>query len=193
MRHDVVAEGYGLRLRPISVEDAGFVVELRTDPARSAFIHATDPGVEAQQRWLEAYLDRPGDYYWIIERTSADRLEGTVGLYDLDPAVGTAEWGRWVLRAGSPGAAGSALLLYEVAFGELAIDRLRCRTVAANTTAVSFHDTCRLERTAVLPGAFERNGQRFDVIEHTARAGDFPGIRAALEPVAIAAATLMAR
>src|ERR1039457_4516855 len=47
--------------------------------------------------------------------------------------------GRWILRRGSLAAAESALLVYTIAFEDLALDRVYCRTVSANRAVVSFH------------------------------------------------------
>ena len=193
VRHEIVEEGFGFRLRPIGIADAAFVVRLRGDRERNRFMHSIELDVRAQEAWIAAYLDRPDDYYWVIERVHDGRLEGTVGLYDLDRALRTAEGGRWVLVPGSRAAAASALLVFRVVFDRLGLDRLFMRTIAANTASLSIHDKMGHPRTAFLPGHYEIDGRRHDVIEHTVSRERWPEIEAAYLPRVLRAQRLVER
>jgi len=188
-----VAEGYGFRLRPVGVDDASYVVELRSDLERAKYLHRISSDVRDEERWLGAYLDRAGDYYFIVERTRDLRPEGTVGLYDVNELVGSMEWGRWVLRRGSLAAAASALHIYRIAFEVLGANRVYCRTLAANTPVLSFHDTCGLARTGVISGVLELNGRQVDAIEHLVVRDGWPALRNFLTGRAEAAAKLAER
>lgn len=163
MRHDVALEGPAFRLRPVSTDDAAAILELRTDPDRARYIHAGAATVEAQTRWLEEYLERPGDLYWAVERRSDGAVEGFVGLYDV---VGvTAEWGRWVLRAGSLAAPESAWLVHEVGFGALDLECLLTRTLAENRPVVAFHERYGAEVLRTIPAYAEVGGVAYDAVE----------------------------
>jgi RimJ/RimL family protein N-acetyltransferase len=146
-RHALWKKGERFALRPVTNEDADFLHGLRIDPELSRYIHATSPDPAAQRAWLAAYFERPADYYFcVIDEVTAER-EGAIGLNDVDRLAGTAEMGRWILRRGSLAAAESALLVYTIAFEDLALDRVYCRTVSNNKAVVSFHRSCGLRVT----------------------------------------------
>ncbi len=163
MRHDVVLEGPAFRLRPVRPDDAATVLELRNDPERARFIHAGATTIAAQVRWIEQYLDRPGDWYWAVERRQDGRVEGFVGVYD---ASGTsAEWGRWVLRAGSLAAAESAWLVHEAAFGPLRLESVLSRTLADNRAVVAFHERYGADVLGIVPGYARIGDVLHDAVE----------------------------
>lgn len=97
MRHEVVAEGYGIRLRGVQAADAEFIVRLRNEARAHGNIGATPTDVEAQARWIEAQIARPDDHYFIGETIQGEPL-GTFGLYPHDR--GGVESGRFVVRTG---------------------------------------------------------------------------------------------
>ncbi len=179
MRHDVSVEGVRLRLRPVRRSDAAFIVALRSDPALSRYLHPVSPRVEDQETWLDAYFERDGDYYFVVEGRASGDPEGTIGIYDV--AGGTAEWGRWVLARGSLAAPESVLLLYRAAFESLGLDSVCCRTVADNARVVSFHTSAGLETVRRIPAAFELRGSPVDAIEQRLTRAAWPATRAVLE------------
>ncbi|WP_448625332.1 GNAT family N-acetyltransferase [Geodermatophilus sp. URMC 64] len=163
MRHDVRLDGPAFRLRPVGLNDAPTIVRLRRDPTRSQFLHETPPSVEVQVRWLEAYLERAGDYYWAVERRVDGTTEGFVGVYDLDGDV--AEWGRWVLRPGSLAAAESAWLVHQAGFTLLGLESMVTRTLADNRAVVAFHARYGAEALRTLPGHARIGGVAHDAVE----------------------------
>jgi RimJ/RimL family protein N-acetyltransferase len=164
MRHDLRLDGFRYRLRPVGRSDAAFIVALRTDPELGAFLHPTSGRVEDQDVWIDAYLERAGDFYFIIEDLSDGEAVGTVGIYDTDRTQ--AEWGRWLVRKGSPAAVESALLVYRAAFELLRLEAVFCRTIADNAKVVSFHDSSGARREAVLKDHFQLRGEPRDAVEH---------------------------
>jgi RimJ/RimL family protein N-acetyltransferase len=158
-------EGNAYRLRPVEITDAAFILELRTDPHRNRYIHRGATDLRSQQQWLEQYFRRVGDYYFVIENRGTSQPEGTVGIYDLDPVGGTAEWGRWIVRSGSLAALESACLVYSAAFDLLDLEAVYCRTILENKSALAFQDSFGVERTRILPRHFERNGRWLDAVE----------------------------
>jgi RimJ/RimL family protein N-acetyltransferase len=193
VRHDLSLEGRAFRLRPIEPADAAFVLELRTDARAGGRLHPVSGLLEDQVAWIEDYLRRPDDWYWVVERSSDGRPEGTLGLYDLDRTRGAAEWGRWIVRAGSLAAPESALLLYCAAFERLALTEVRCRTVATNGAVLSFHDRAGLERAGVVPGAFVLGGSVVDAVEHRLTRDRWPITRDLLEERSVQVAQILAR
>ncbi len=188
MRHELLIEGPGLRLRPITDTDAAFVLQLRSDPALSRYLHPVSGRLEDQLDWFAAYDQRQGDYYFVVERRDTGAAEGVVAIYDVvrGPSHSEAEWGRWILRPGSLAAVESAWLAYRCAFELLDLDSVFCRTVAENGRVVSFHDSCGIERKRLLPAHFNLGGQVFDAVEHRVeRDVDWPSLSAKLERLAL--------
>lgn len=193
MRHDIDIEGFAYRLRPISEEDAEFVVSLRSDAKLGRYLHPGAQDVGSQLKWLAQYFERPGDYYFVIERLGRNTPDGVISIYDVDGTLRTGEWGRWILRAGSPAAVESAFLIYSVAFDILQLESVFCRTVAENQKVVSFHDSCGLKMRRMLPGHFVIGDRRLGAVEHRLDRQDWPDVSAKLRGIARAAARRMAR
>ena len=181
MRHDLQLTGHAFRLRPVDETDAEFIVDLRERSGK--FLHRGARSTNEQLTWLARYFERAGDYYFVVETADRRRREGLVGLYDLDPKNRTAEWGRWVLEPGSNAALESALLIYRCAFIELALEGVRCRTLAENERVVAFHDNCGLERGPA-PIWIEHDGERRPAIVHTLLRDGWPHLMARLDRLA---------
>lgn len=172
--NNIVIQKFGVRLRPVHIEDAEFIFNLRRDPKLSTYIGDTDPRLEKQVEWLERYFLRKNDYYFCIENYSGKRL-GTIALYDIRESIG--EWGRWVVLPSSPASPPSAWLIYHVAFGILNLTKIYCRTVEDNKQVVSFHDSCGVPRTNVEYKGVQINGQCKNLIVHTASKEDWQHIQ----------------
>ncbi len=176
MRHDLFMEGYAFRLRPISDDDAAFVVGLRSDQELNRYLHASAHRVEDQLAWLARYYEAAESFYFVVERSANGMPEGTIGLYDVDRSAGTGEWGRWILRSGSLAAVESAYLIYRIAFERLGLSSVYCRTVAENEQVVSFHDSCGISARRVLPEYFELHGRTHDAVEHQLHLVEWPAV-----------------
>ncbi len=166
VKHDIRITGDVFALRPVELRDAGFIVDLRTDPRRSTFINRTAPLIEDQEAWLERYFARPGDYYFIIERRETRRPEGTVAIYDEEPVQKRAQWGRWIARVGSRAGIEGLWLMYRVAFEMLDLEMVYARTSASNKRALAVHEAYGLEPYAHLAGLLELGDTRHDAVEH---------------------------
>lgn len=164
MKHRFSLDGFGYRLRPIKKTDAAFVVEVRLEDAeRNRFIHTISNDISVQEAWLEKYFQREGDYYFIVENRVTGQPEGLIAFYDEED--GRAEWGRWVIKKGSLAAAESVYLLYRIAFEQVGLKELYCRTIADNTAVVSFHNSIGEKTRTVIQNAVELNDVHYDVVE----------------------------
>lgn len=166
MRHKIVMEGFAFRLRPISDEDAEFILQLRSDPELNTFLHSTPISLDYQLNWLARYYERSGDWYFILERRCDSKPEGLISLYDHNTQQRCAEWGRWILGRRSLAAVESAWLIYRCAFEQLNLRKVYCRTVADNKSVVSFHDSCGISDRILLSDHFNLNGRTLDAVEH---------------------------
>jgi RimJ/RimL family protein N-acetyltransferase len=185
MNHNIRVEGLAYSLRPVQPSDAQFILDIRSSsPERQRYLHAIGPSVDSQRTWIDDYLARENDYYWVIERKSTGNNEGLIGIYDVDQEIKTAEWGRWILRPSSLGAVESALLIYRAAFQYIKLNSLYCITVADNKPVVSFHDSCGLPRIEIIKNRFSLADGVFDGIKHQCNLSDYPALIAFLEPKA---------
>jgi RimJ/RimL family protein N-acetyltransferase len=165
LRHDIQIEGKNFRLRPVTIGDSEFIIQLRSDPRRSRFIHPTSPRISDQHEWLQRYFERGGDFYFLVERAKTFESEGTIAIYDVDETKRCAEWGRWVLIPGSAAAVESAVLIYQVAFSVLNLDMVYCHTVVENSEVVRFHQTYGLTTVATLTNYYDFEGRKCDAFE----------------------------
>jgi RimJ/RimL family protein N-acetyltransferase len=181
LRHDFHLTGHAFRLRPVEEQDAAFIVALRQNASR--FLNVGPASAAEQLAWLTRYFERQGDFYFVVEAIRRNTREGLIGLYDVDFRNGTAQWGRWVLNAGSSGAIESAMLVYRFAFDELQLTQVKCRTLADNFSVIAFHDSCGLQRTGA-PVMIEFDGQQRPAIEHALPRGEWPQVMQRLDRLA---------
>ena len=166
MRHDLTLVGPGFRLRPIGDGDASLVLALRGNPELNRYLHSISQSLEDQLGWFASYYERPGDYYFVVERRDSGVAEGLISIYDIDFRGGCGEWGRWILKQDSLAGVESAWLIYRCAFEQLGLQRVLCRTVADNAPVVSFHDSCGIAKKRLLLGHFGLRGKQLDAVEH---------------------------
>lgn len=188
MNHTIVVERYGVRIRPITMNDADFIYKIRRQPELSKYIGEIDSRFSVHLAWLEQYFDREGDYYFCIERLSGERI-GTIAIYDVSNNAGN--WGRWVVSPEVPAAPASVWLIFHVAFDILGLSEVYSNTVIENASVVSFHDNCGLARTRIEKEGLTIKGLSYDVIIHTATKENWPAIQRKLERAAELAERLM--
>jgi RimJ/RimL family protein N-acetyltransferase len=181
MRHTIQSEGFGVRLRPVRMEDASFIVWLRSQDHARGRVGDSATDTAAQEDWLRAYFDRPGDYYFIIE-THRGIAVGAYGIYDV--ADSSAESGRWIIRPEVPAAIPSAIQAFEIAFGNLGLRELRAKTVSTNRVVLSLNRKFGFRQTGVETAAQIISGQAVDLVTFLLEAKDWPKIREGLLPLA---------
>jgi len=181
MQHTVQAEGWGVRLRPVRLEDAEFIVWLRNLEHAKGRIGDSAMDATAQEEWLRAYFERPGDYYFIIETLNGKPL-GAYGIYDI--RGDSAESGRWVIRPEAPAAIPSALVAFDIAFTILQLDELRVKTVSTNQNVLSLNGKLGFSQTHIEPAAQVIGGKPIDQIHFVLKAADWPPYRTKLLPLA---------
>lgn len=126
--------------RPVRVEDAEFIVYLRNLPHAKSMIHETSTSIDNQRDWIEKYLKRDNDYYWITE-TKDGIPTGTVGLYNYNAALNQIESGRWIsiyTKSGDTPLSGH-VLLKDFAFSILKVSKVVCDTAVINKQVLKFH------------------------------------------------------
>ena len=131
--------GKNIFLREVAVDDADFIVELRTNPVISKHISATSADVEMQKNYISEYASSPTDFYFVICDWDWRRL-GTVRIYDV--RGDSFCWGSWILSRNLPIASAaleSALLIYDFGFFALHYLKSHFDVRKANERVVEFH------------------------------------------------------
>ena len=156
--------GYGYLLRPVKMEDAQFIIDVRLeDQERNQFIHKISSELKVQEQWIENYLSREKDYYFVIENVLTKEREGLIAIYDV--ADERAEWGRWVVKKGSMAAVESVNLLYKIAFEKLGLRELYSCTIEDNKAVVAFHDSIGQKTRRIIEKAVILEGKEYNVVE----------------------------
>ena len=120
-----------------------------------------DHGVEEQIAWLESCLHRDDYRHWII--VANDRPFGLVNLQKIDWEKRTTSNGYYIGEEDAVSFGAFAVpYVYNHVFFDLGMEEVTADVIADN-------DIMRLNRLmgseeTVLPGAFERDGERLDVI-----------------------------
>jgi RimJ/RimL family protein N-acetyltransferase len=185
MKHNIVLEGFAFRIRPVTLDDSIFIANLRSgDDERLRYINRTSDDPLAQECWIREYFERPGDYYWVVERKNGCIPEGTISLYNQDPDRNEIEWGRWVLTSNSMASVESAMLIYQVAFDVINVTKVYCRTILSNSKVVSFHDSCGLQRESILQDFFTLGPEKLDAVQHGLTRERYPLVRERLHKLA---------
>lgn len=130
--------GHKLVFRDARVDDAEFILSLRTDAQKSRYLSSTPADVGRQVEWLERYARDPDQVYFIIEDKAGERV-GTVRLYDQQGDSFC--WGSWIKKDGAPSGFGieSALIIYHYAL-HLGFNRAHFDVRRENTSVCQFHD-----------------------------------------------------
>lgn len=165
MNHNIIIDGASYRIRPVKFSDAQFIVDIRlADAERNKFINRISADISVQERWINNYLERTDDYYFVVENLFTGKPEGLIGIYDI--ANGRGEWGRWVIDKTSLAAIESVDLMFKASFEHLGLSEVYCRTIANNHSVVSFHDSLNELRRDVIKKYVCLDDVWFDVVEH---------------------------
>ncbi|MEX2415488.1 MAG: GNAT family protein [Paenibacillaceae bacterium] len=188
MSHAITVERFGIRLRPVALDDADFIHKLRRSPELSKYIGEIDPRLSVHRSWLEQYLQSDNDYYFCIELLSG-KPAGTISIYNINNGRGN--WGRWIISPSVPAAAASVWLILHVAFDILGLSEVYSNTVIDNASVVSFHDSCGFVRTGIERNGLTIRGVSYDMVIHSATRDHWPSIQSKLEKPAALAGRLL--
>ncbi len=177
MQHNFHLAGPAFELKPVLLQHAPFIFNLRRDRSVNAYINETPDDYEMHRSWMREYFERGGDYYFVVADKENGDLQGTCAIYNLDSARNRAEWGRWVISPDSLAASESAFLIYSIAFEKLELKEVFCRTVANNTSVLSFHASCGLSLTNVESNAVSIDGKDHDLVEQVLTEQQWPELK----------------
>jgi len=131
---------YGVILRLVEIEDAEFILNLRTDPKLNKYISPTSPVLEEQTRWLHKYKMREKEgleYYFVVLDLEGKRY-GTIRLYNR--GNNCYEIGSWLFAHNSPlGMAVKAHIIgYELGFELFNADYCKFEIRKENTAVLRY-------------------------------------------------------
>jgi len=130
--------GKTIFLREVTIDDAEFIIKLRTDPEKNKHLSVTTSDVDKQKSFITNYLRSETDYYFIISDWDRRPL-GTIRIYDIHDDSFC--WGSWILSKDAPAKAAieSALLIYDFAFFSLHYTKSHFDVRKENQRVVDFH------------------------------------------------------
>jgi len=169
-----------MRLRPVQIEDAAFIVWLRNQDYVTGRVGDSASDVVTQQKWLASYFEREGDYYFIVETLGGIPL-GTNGLYNVSGK--NAEWGRYIMRPEVQAAVSSAILIFELGFEKMELRELLARCVSTNLNVHSLVKKYGFRQTETKFASQTIGGRPVDMIHFVLKAGDWFGSRRSLLPL----------
>lgn len=93
---------YGLRVRLVKEDDAGFILSLRTDPNRTRYMLKLDNEIESQKKWIREYKKREKkglDYYFIYSNSEGKSI-GLNRVSHIDYNAKTVKVSSWIAVEG---------------------------------------------------------------------------------------------
>ena len=181
MLHSWKTEGFGVRIRPVKLDDAAFIVWLRGLDRTKGKLGDSAAGVADQEAWLQTYFKREDDLYFITETLSGIPL-GTHGISHV--ANGSGEAGRLIIRPVVPGAVPTSLITFDLAFGEMGLTELRGTSVSTNEKVHSYVRKFGFRQTGIEAGARMIAGQPVDIVHFAMTAEEWSKNRAGVLPIA---------
>ena len=181
MIHSIISEGFGIRHRPVRMEDAPFLLWLRNQDHAKGKVGDSAQDVASQEAWLQEYFQRDGDYYFLIE-TACGVPVGAWGIYDITGA--SAEIGRWIMRPKTPAAIPAILPGLEIAFGRFGLRTLRTKVVSTNRRVILLDRQIGFTQTHSERAAQIIGGKPVDMVHMQMQAEDWPQTRKTLTPMA---------
>lgn len=166
MNHSIVLKNDERTLRPVTVEDAEFIVRLRNQAHARNCVNDTSTDIEKQRQWIRDYLKRDNEYYWIIETPDGEPF-GTSSFYHYDQARNQIESGRWVELKGEKYTYNlfkSNLQFDGFAFDVLKVDKVVFDVVATNKRVIRYHQSYGAEITGTEKDAVTLGGVPHDVV-----------------------------
>ena len=181
MQHALQTEGFGVRLRPVRMTDAPFIVWLRNLDHVKGKVGDSAKDVAGQEAWLKKYFEREGDYYFIAETPGGTPL-GTHGIYDVRGT--SAEQGRQIMRPDVMSGVPTAVLATDLAFRKLRLSELRGTSVSTNLSVHSLLRKSGFKQIGVLRAAQTIDGRPVDLVQFLLTAESWFNVRVHLVPLA---------
>lgn len=143
MKYNKKLEGIFTYLKSVEVEDAEFILKLRTDANISRFLNKTENDIKKQIKWIEEQQIRTNDYYFIIYDKTTDKKVGTYGIYNINNEQG--EFGRFICIDSPVQSIETGLLIADFAFNALNLEKAIASVDISNKKTISFQNKNKLK------------------------------------------------
>ncbi len=170
-----------MRIRPVDLGDAGFIVWLRGLEHTQGKIGNSASSVSDQEAWIQKYFDRGDDIYFLVETLNGFPV-GTHALTGV--ADGAGEAGRLIMRRDVPAAVPTSLITFDLAFGDMGLKELRGTSVSTNEKVHSYVKKFGFRQTTVEVGARVIDGQPVDIVHFAMTADEWVKNRPGVLPIA---------
>lgn len=156
LKDDFSIDRYGMHVRFVTVEDAAFILEIRTNSKNGRFIHDTSPCLDDQIEYIKKYKEKEKngmEYYFMFEKD--DVPQGVYRIYDRTDTY--CNIGSWVFspEADKFSALKAHIITPEIVFDDLGYSFIKSsdgvnkkNTNVVNATRIIgaiFDENCRLE------------------------------------------------
>ena len=182
MNHSIIAEGFGIRHRPVRMEDAPFLVWLRNLEHAKGKVGDSAMNVCEQEDWLRTYFQREGDYYFIGETTHRIPVV-TFGIYNVISSC--AEIGRLICRPNVPAVVPGLIPSFDIAFVQLGLREITTKVVSTNQVVVRMDQHLGFQITHIEHAAQVIGGKSVDLIHMKMKAEDWPKMQKKIAPMAL--------
>lgn len=151
---------YQIRLRPLTLEDAAQTFVWRNSN-RARYLNSSSITIEAQKKWIS--LRPENELNFIIVNNKND--VGMISLVNIDLKNFNAEAGRFLLgeeelTKGSSTAIEATLMLYDIAFQILGLNRVYGYVSSENNMMIKFHKYLGMKEEGVMAKHYY-NGKYF--------------------------------
>jgi RimJ/RimL family protein N-acetyltransferase len=181
MRHSWTAEGYGVRIRPVRLDDAAFIVWLRGLEHTKGKLGDSAVGTAEQETWIRTYFDREDDIYFITETLSGIPM-GTHAVSHV--ADGRGEAGRLIVRPDVPAAVPTSFITFDLAFGPMGLKELLGTSVSTNEKVHSYVRKFGFRQTSIEKGSRTIANQPVDIVHFAMTAEEWVINRPKVLPIA---------
>lgn len=163
MLHSFKEKGIAYSIRPVTLDDAQFIIDVRLEDAeRNKYVHKISRDLNLQVDWLNRYFNTSDDYYFVVENNLTGEKEGLISIYNVKD--GAAELGRWVIKKGSMATIESIQLAYKFAFEKLNLVEVYTKTIQDNALVVEFHKSIGAKTKEILINEFTIDGQSYNAV-----------------------------
>lgn len=127
--------GKYIDLKSVTSKDAAFTSKLRSDEKMIQYVHKVDSSIKGQIDYIMEQNNRIDDYYFVIWSKEYKPL-GTIALYHLKDIEG--EVGRWISYGNAAENLESVILIHDLAFEKMHLQKVFTCTDVRNERVKSF-------------------------------------------------------
>jgi RimJ/RimL family protein N-acetyltransferase len=101
---EILRDKFHVKKRFVEPADAEFILSLRMNDSLGRFLSHTDPDIDKQREWIEAYKkrERRGEEFYFLFAGDKEAKYGVSRIYNVDRREKTFEVGSWLFSPDSP-------------------------------------------------------------------------------------------